>query len=116
MSGRSPGFSFHERGRSFSTSSADGDQSSISCLYRGSMAVIRMTPLPSILAFAVDEVLRPGLFVTTVVDDVTPLAVTDELNERSEERRVGKECGTRRAPEARKDNRHTMTTAKKQLS
>src|SRR5690625_7110176 len=81
MSGRSPGFSFHERGRSFSTSSADGDQSSISCLYRRDEAVIRMTPLPSILAFAVDEVLRPGLFVTTVVDDVTPLAVTDELNE-----------------------------------
>src|SRR5699024_3792986 len=80
MSGRSPGFSFHERGWSLSTSSADGDQSSISCLYRRDEAVIRMTPLPSILAFAVDEVLRPGLFVTTVLDDVTPLAVTDELN------------------------------------
>src|SRR5699024_2189979 len=43
MSGRSPGFSFHERGWSLSTSSAAGDQSSISCLFRRDEAVIRMT-------------------------------------------------------------------------
>src|SRR5699024_7278970 len=81
MSGRSPGFSFHERGWRLSTSSAVADQSAVCCLYRRDVAVIGVTPLPSILACAVDEVLRPGLFVTTVVDDVTPLAVTDELNE-----------------------------------